>query len=238
MSKLILGYGLLGKEMVNQTGWEYKCRKDGFDLLECNLEDEILNYIDLPHEGRVGYSHPNTIINCVGNTDTYSSDKKSHWDINYAAVSKLVDFCNKYNIKLVHISTDYVYANSKGGRSEEDIPVHNEDWYSYTKLLADGYIELKSKNYLIIRPGHKPNPFPYDKAWVNQLGNFDYVETICEQMVGLINKDKNGIYNIGTEMKSMYDLAIKTKPNVKEGFKPNHIPVDVTMDISKFKKTI
>ena len=49
---------------------------------------------------------------------------------------------------------------------------------------------------------------------------------------------KSGIYNIGTEMKSMYDLAIKTKPNVKEGFKPNHIPVDVTMDISKYKETI
>ena len=74
--------------------------------------------------------------------------------------------------------------------------------------------KLKSKNYLIIRPGHKPNPFPYDKAWVNQLGNFDYVETICKQMVDLIDEDMSGVYNIGTEMKSMYDLAVKTKPNV------------------------
>ena len=78
--------------------------------------------------------------------------------------------------------------------------------------------------------------FPYDKAWVNQLGNFDYVETICEQMVGLINKDKNGIYNIGTEMKSMYDLAKKTNPNVIPKSKPNHIPSDISMNISKLKK--
>ena len=49
MSNLILGYGLLGKEMVKQTGWDYKCRKNGFDLLTSNLEDEIINYIDLPH---------------------------------------------------------------------------------------------------------------------------------------------------------------------------------------------
>ena len=32
--------------------------------------------------------------------------------------------------------------------SENDIPIHGNNWYSYTKLLADAYIELKSKNYL------------------------------------------------------------------------------------------
>lgn len=236
MSKIILGYGLLGKEMVNQTGWEYKCRKNGFDILTSDFEKEFVDYIDLPHEGRVGYSTPTTIINCIANTDTYSSDKKSHWDVNYLAVSRLVDFCNKFKIKLVQISSDYVYANSKGGRSEEDIPVHNEDWYSYTKLLADGYVQLKSKNYLIFRTGHKPNPFPWDKAWSNQIGNFDYVQTNCKQMVNLINKDKKGIYNIGTEVKSMYDLAIKTNPSVKKSPKPNPTPGDVTMDVSKYKK--
>ena len=52
MSNLILGYGLLGKELVKQTGWDYKCREDGFDLLKSNLEEEIIEYIDLPHEGR------------------------------------------------------------------------------------------------------------------------------------------------------------------------------------------
>ena len=48
MSNLILGYGLLGKELVKQTGWDYKCREDGFDLLKSNLEEEIIEYIDLP----------------------------------------------------------------------------------------------------------------------------------------------------------------------------------------------
>ena len=80
MSNLILGYGLLGKELVKQTGWDYKCRKGGFDLLDSDLEEEIIEFIDLPHEGRVGHASPSTIINCISNTDTYCSELKPHWD--------------------------------------------------------------------------------------------------------------------------------------------------------------
>jgi len=48
MSNLILGYGLLGKELVKQTGWDYKCREDGFDLLKSNLEKKLLNILIYP----------------------------------------------------------------------------------------------------------------------------------------------------------------------------------------------
>ena len=42
---------------------------------------------------------------------------------------------------------------------------------------SDGYIEnFSDNNYLICRMTHKPNPFPYDKAWNNQIVNFDYVD--------------------------------------------------------------
>ena len=46
MGNLILGYGLLSKELVKQTGWDYKCRKDGFDLLHSNLDRLPVIYID------------------------------------------------------------------------------------------------------------------------------------------------------------------------------------------------
>ncbi len=238
MSNLILGYGLLGKELVKQTGWDYKCREDGFDLLKSNLEEEIIEYIDLPHEGRVGYSAPKVIINCIANTDTYCKDKKPHWDVNYYGVSKLVDFCNKFKIKLVHISTDYIYANSDSYADENTVPVHANNWYSYTKLLADGYVQLKSNNYLIVRCTHKPTPFPYDSAWIDQFGNFEYVDIVVQNLVKLINKDCRGIYNAGTELKSMYDLAKRTNTNVKPSLKPLNTPGDITMDISKMKEIL
>mgnify|MGYP003673329149 FL=1 len=236
MDNLILGYGLLGKEIVKQTGWDYKCRKKGFDLLESNLEEEIIEYIDLNHAGRVGYTYPSTIINCIANTDTYSKDKQSHWDVNYYGVSRLVDFCNKFKIKLIHISTDYIYANSDNIASEEDVPVHCNNWYGYTKLLADGYVQLKSNDYLIIRSNHKPKPFKHNEAWIDQFGNFDYVDKISKSIVKLINKKCSGVYNVGTELKSMYSMALKTNKDAKPILKPNATPGNITMDTTKLNK--
>jgi dTDP-4-dehydrorhamnose reductase len=238
MGNLILGYGLLGKELVKQTGWDYKCRKDGFDLLHSNLENEIVDYIDLPHEGRVGYATPPVIINCIANTDTYSDDKKSHWDINYAAVSDLVEFCNKFKIKLVHISTDYIYSNSNNNVSEEDIPIHGNNWYSYTKLLADGYVQLKSNDYLIIRCTHKPKPFPHENAWIDMFGNFDYVDKIAGNIIKLIDRKCSGVYNVGTGLKSIYNMALETNKNVKPILKPTSVPNNTTMNLDKLNKEI
>tara|TARA_R110002167_G_scaffold56937_3_gene161403 strand:+ start:3426 stop:4142 length:717 start_codon:yes stop_codon:yes gene_type:complete len=238
MDNLILGYGLLGKELVTQTGWSYKSKENGFDLITSNLEEEIIEYIDLKHAGRVGYTLPRVIINCIANTDTYSDDKQPHWDVNYYGVSRLVDFCNKFKIKLVHISTDYIYANSNNMASEDDVPVHCNTWYGYTKLLADGYVQLKSNDYLIIRGTHKPKPFPHNKAWVDQFGNFDYVDKMAEVMIKLINKKCSGIYNVGGEIKSMYTMALKTKKDVKPELKPVEVPSNTTIDLTKLNKEL
>lgn len=240
MNVLILGDGILVKEIIKQTGWDYISRKkDGFDITDTSTFKHILNVIEDNHAGIVGDKGKyNIIINCIANTDTYSTDKEKHWNVNYKGVANLVDFCNKYSIKLVHISTDYVYANSSGTPSENDIPVHQETYYAYTKLLADGYIELKSNNYLICRGTHKPKPFPYDKAWVDQVGNFDYVDVIASQIIKLINKDSKGVFNVGTEVKSIYILANKTKPDVMIEMAPDYIPKNTTMNVSKMEKEL
>ena len=177
------------------------------------------------------------IINCIANTNTYSLNKKEHWDVNYKGVADLVDFCNKWNIKLVHISTDYVYTNSISEASEDDVPIHGNNWYSYTKLLADAYIELKSNNYLVCRETHKPNPFPYSKAWIDQIGNFDYIDTISSLIIQLIKLEAVGIFNVGTELKSIYELANKTI-SATPVLKPNNVPSDTSMNLNKLHNTL
>jgi dTDP-4-dehydrorhamnose reductase len=223
MKVLVLGDGLLGSEIIKQTNWDYISRKkDGFDI--------TLN--------KFNFNEYDTIINCIAYTNTYSDDKKPNWDINYKAVTDLVDYCNYHKIKLVHISSDYVYTNSIENASENDIPVHSNNWYSYTKLLADAYIELKSTNYLICKGTHKPTPFPYEKAWVDQWGNFDYVDIIASLIIDLVISNNFGTFNIGTEFKSMFDLAKLTNIDVKPARKPEYVPNNTSMDISKLKKLI
>jgi dTDP-4-dehydrorhamnose reductase len=218
---VILGDGLLGTELIKQLGCSYVSRKkDGIDF------DDINTYKHLLESHRI-------IINCIANTDTYSTDKEAILKTNYEAVVNLVDYCVANNKMLVHISTDYVYSGSESNASEDSVPVHCPTWYAYSKLLADAYIELKLSYSLIIRCSHKPNPFPYPKAITTQVGNFDYVDVIAEKIVNLIKYGELGIVNVGTEKKTMFDLAVRTAKVEAINTKIHPLmPTDISMDLS------
>ena len=225
LNVVILGDGLLGGEIKKQTKWNVLSRKlTSFDVNDLDSSFSGLDKIDI-------------IINCIANTDTYSDDKKTHWDINYAFVNDLIKYCNSNVIKLVHISTDYVYTGSINNASEEDVPVHCNNWYGYTKLLGDGLVQLQSNDCLLIRCTHKPNPFPYDEAWIDQVGNFDYVNIISDLIIKLVNSGVSGLYNVGTETKTMYEMASKTK-SVSNIITPSHVPKNHSMDITKLKNVL
>jgi len=215
---LVLGNGLLGSEIVKQTGWEFVSRKTtNFNIYD--IESSIHGKYDV-------------IVNCIANTNTYSTNKDEHWLVNYGFVSHLIKYCNDYNIKLVHISTDYIYAGSVNEATEEDVPVHCNNWYGYTKLLADGLVQLQAYDYLLVRCTHKPKPFPYEGGWIDQIGNFDYVDVISGIIITMIEHKLEGVYNVGTEVKTMYELASQTKDVIKT-FTPPHVPKNQTMNLNK-----
>lgn len=226
MKNLILGYGLLGKELVKQTGWDYLTyEKDGI-----NADHFETFHIEPVYQA-------DTIINCIGFTDTYNEERDNHWKINYEFVADLVDFCRTSGKKLVHVSTDYIYAGSKFCMSEFDIPVHQQTWYAYCKLLADGYVQLRAKDYLMFRCSFKPKPFPYQKAYGGVFGNFDYVDVIAGQMVELINENRTGVWNIGTRLKTITELAQQTNPNIEEITAIGGLmPTWLSMNLSKFQR--
>jgi len=233
MKALILGDGILATELNKQSKFNIVSRKkDNFDITDISTYHNMLKV----EYGAIQYCPYDVIINCVANTDTYGVDRDIHWNTNYKGVSDLVEFCNKWKIKLVQISTDYLYTYSKSNASENDVPVHCSTWYGYTKLLGEGHVQLKSNNYLIIRCSHKAKPFQYKDAWINQIGNFDYVDTISERILKLIKNDCNGIYNVGTNLKSIFDLAKDSKPNPV--LKPEYVPQDISMNISKLEKIL
>lgn len=222
MKVLILGDGLLGSEIHKQTKWNIISRKK--------------NKIDAQNFSAWSFELENydVILNCIANTNTYSDDMKSHWDVNYKFVYDLTIFCNENNKKLIHISTDYVYCNSKNLASENDVPVHCDNWYSYTKLLGDSIVQLLSNNFLICRLSHKPYPFPYEKAWVDTQTNCDYVNVIAKLVINLIERKIYGVINVGTEVKTIFELANKTKI-VEPISKPNNVPSNTTMSLQKLK---
>ena len=215
-SRLILGDGILGSKLHKLTGWDYISRKkDGIDFNDFNsYYEHILSYSE--------------VINCIANTDSYSDDKDKHLNTNFRFAVNLSDICNNLNIKLIHISTEFVYANNIQPPTEEDLPLPDKSWYAYSKLLADEYISLTNNNFLICRLLHKPNPFPYDDVW-DVITSGDTVDKISSLIVQLIKEGATGIFNVGTGRKKLSNIA----PGKKVIPKPNHVPFDTSMNLSK-----
>lgn len=219
MKIVILGDGLLGSELAYQTGWDVISRSSHkIDFKEITSIYQYTKDYDV-------------IVNCIANTDSYTDDSTLHYDINYKSVSRLSDWCSENGKKLVHFSTEFVYANNIVPPTEEDIPFPHGTWYAYTKLLADEYIKLKNKNYLICRVLHKPNPFPYEVVWDVKTSG-DIVDKIASIIIKLINKDAKGIFNVGTGDKNLSDIA----PDSTLIEPPSHVPWDTRMDLTKLNK--
>jgi len=226
MKVAVLGDGLLGKEIVKQTSWDYFSRKkDNLNIVDITTWSSLLSPYDI-------------IVNCIAFTQTYSEDKQQNWDINYKAVADLVDYCNQHNKKLVHISTDYLYTDSVNEATEEDLPIPVPTWYGYTKLAGDFYVQLKSKKYLICRESHKPSPFPYDSAWSDIITNGDLVDKIASIIISLIKNDSEGVFNVGTHIKSIYDMALESGKEVKSITAPHYVPKNTTMNLDKLNNEI
>jgi dTDP-4-dehydrorhamnose reductase len=221
MKVIVLGKGKLGGEIVKQTGWDYLCR----------AEHEIT--IDNFKDWKNRMNEYDVVVNCIANTDTYSDDKEKHWKANYELVTFLAEYCDDNAKKLVHISTDYLYQNSVDDAKEEDEPLFEHTWYMFTKLLADEYLREHAKNYLICRLSHKPYPFPYDSAWDDVITNADYTPVISGLVIKLIKNGAEGLYNVGTERKTVYELAQRTNKNVNKIVSPPHVPKNISMNISK-----
>jgi len=92
-------------------------------------------------------------INCAAYTDVEKAeaDRVKAYQVNVEGVENLAKNCLKYEVKLIHISTDYVFdGNSTTPYKEEDIknPIN---YYGKTKLLGERIIQEQLKKYFIVR---------------------------------------------------------------------------------------
>lgn len=222
MKIIILGDGLLGTEIRKQTNWDFISRKiHGFDFITSSFK--CLDEYDV-------------ILNCIANTNTYGGDLEDHFVVNCDRVLSLVDYCNYNGKKLIHISTDYLYTHSIEDAKETDKCIPLETAYGYSKFAGDFVVSNYCKKHLIIRTSFKVSPFQFPKA-VYQIGNFDYVDVISTLIIQLIEKEAEGIFNVGTKKKSMLELADRTRKDVFLGSSNNpKMPTNISMDISKMKE--
>ena len=61
-------------------------------------------------------------------------------------------------------------------------------------------------------------------------------DVIAGLIIKLINADESGVYNVGTERKSMLQLAKQTKDELYFDYVPNGLPKNTSFSIEKLNK--
>ncbi len=156
---------------------------------------------------------------------------------NIIGTANLVNLCQKYKIKLIYFSTNYVYPSKNGNYKEHHplLPINN---YAWSKLGGECAVQML-KNSLILRICMTEKPFAYKYAYTNLKTNFMFHEDLAKVFFKLINK--KGIINIGGPTQSVYDFAKKNNKKIKKKIlkiKKNNLPLRSTMNTRSFKKIV
>lgn len=196
---------------------------NGADIYPCDLLDKSSLSICLD---RV---NPDVIINAAAQAlpDDAEKDQKYASDANINTVQNLVKECTKRNIKLIHISTDYVFNGQKGNYKEDD-ETDPINFYGKTKLKGEEII-LKSKiDYLILRTSvlyglryshQRMNLFhsiyePLMKKQLvelpkDQIGTPTLVDDMARCVLELVPSTQKGIYHCaGPDQISRYEFGL------------------------------
>ena len=112
-------------------------------------------------------------------------------DLNIIGTSNITKVCSELNIKLIFISTSYVYPGDKGNYSEND-PIRPINNYGLSKMGGEAAVQMY-KNSLIIRASMTEKPFIHKSAFFDFITNFTYHEDIAKIILKTI--DQKGIIN-------------------------------------------
>ncbi|PLX14077.1 MAG: NAD(P)-dependent oxidoreductase, partial [Marinilabiliales bacterium] len=161
----------------------------------------------------------------ITSVDYAELHKAETWSVNVVGVENLVNTVLKRNIKLIHLSTDFVFDGMGPFYSEEDLtdPV---SYYGYTKLEGEKRVEIL-QNACIIRTilvygYYKDMVRSNFVLWVynslkqgNEIKVVDdqyrmptYVNDLSEAIKTIAEKEKEGLYHIsGNEYLSIFEFA-------------------------------
>lgn len=213
--------GLLSSELQNIDLNIIGLSSNDYDITNPNIFDKLEKI------------NPDIIIHTAAVTNSLKivDDPILSINTNIIGTANIVKYCHKYNKRLVYISTDYIYPGSKGNYNESD-PILPYNKYAWTKLGGECSVILLD-NYLIIRTSFGDSNFPYEQAWGNQIVSKDYVDVIAPKILKASISNINGILNIGTNPKTIFEYASK-RNNVKESFLNNK--TNFSLNINKYEQ--
>jgi len=177
----------------------------------------------------------NFLIHCAAFTDVKKANVSDFFlecnRVNVVGTANIVEVACKNQCFLLYVSTDSVFDGKKGDYRPKDY-TNPLTKYARTKMAGE-YLVMNYENSAIIRTSFFPQHFPYDSAFTDQITNKDYLDKIFEKITYTINNIEIGkIYHVGTEKKTMYDLAVRTKKDVKKSRLKDFTLLNIAPDLS------
>jgi dTDP-4-dehydrorhamnose reductase len=217
--------GQLGKEL-QQLASSYPAYRFVF----ASREDLKLHHFGLVENFFVGLN-PQYCINCAAYTavDRAESEQDMAMLVNGEAVGNLAAVCKKFNTKLIHISTDYVFDGESETPYQPDDATGPVSMYGISKLKGEELCMRENADAIIIRTAWVYSEFgnnfvktmmrlmnerPEIKVVNDQVGAPTYAADLAKACLDVIasNKWQSGMYHYSNSGKiSWYDFAVAIK---------------------------
>jgi len=197
------GSGLLGKELLLLDNNIYAPTHSEMDITN---RESVLNNLE--------EQKPEIVIHAAAYTSPPRCDANpdNAVDVNVVGTANLVHACRLYGMRLVYISTDYVFDGKRGQYTPND-SINPTNKYAMTKAAGE-YVVRTYDNTLVIRTSFCERVFPYEKAFIDQYTSRDYIDVIAPLILKEAVSRKMGIIHVGTGRKSVYELAKKRKDDI------------------------
>lgn len=156
-----------------QLGSEFKKIKNKFPdyvFIFKDLDLDITNKNKL--ENFINQHSVNIILNTAAYTNVSKAEieKYKAQQINELGVKNLVELCEKYDCKLIHFSTDYVYSSKNKKPINETMKTNPLNYYGISKRNGELFIENSNSESIIIRI-----------SWLYSLCGKNFVNTIIQK---------------------------------------------------------
>ena len=157
--------------------------------------------------------------------DACESQKGKAQNVNIVGAENVAKYCAARQIRLIHVSTDYVFDGTAGPYREEDKP-NPVSFYGKTKLEGEIAVQNYLDDFVIARTtvlyGYAPGVRSNFVTWLidqllrnqpvkivdSQYGNPTLADDLAQALLILFEKEVKGIYNtVGSDWLSRYEFA-------------------------------
>ena len=200
------GNGKFSKALI-ETNTKYKILAPGKKQMDILNQNSISNFIS---KHKIDY-----FIHAAAFTTPMAKHQieiKKSISTNIIGSANVALCCLKKKIKLIYISTNFVYPGKKGDYTE-DSSLYPVNKYGWSKLGGECAMQIY-KNTLILRICMNDDYFPHKSAFTDYFTSFLKKTQVAEITLNLL--DKKGIINIGGKKQSAYNFAKDLNSKIKK----------------------